>query len=75
MKSTLDAWCAFRGQQGSTIHDALAEFSRLTQAERDRFCGILADGIRSISDPATALEFMRKRNNVLGIVTGKAVHP
>lgn len=73
MRTTLDAWCAFRGQQGGTIHDARAEFTRLTQAERDRFCGILADGIRSISDPATALEFMRERMSLVGLVTSKEV--
>lgn len=72
MRTTLDAWCAFRGQRGGTIHDAQRDFDRLTERERDRFCGIIADNTRDISDLEHAVWFMRRRNALVGM-TGQPI--
>ena len=35
---TLDLYCDFKGWQGGTIHQALADFRALPVASKDAFC-------------------------------------
>lgn len=67
-KTVMDFWCGFRHYQGGTIHDALREFSTLTEKERDTFCGILVDNMANISDIYHARDFMNERMRLVGLV-------
>ena len=67
MKTALEVYCTAVGWDGGTIHQAFQHFSSLNKKERDRVCGILSDSSHEISDLITVKEFMRKRNDMLGI--------
>lgn len=73
-KTVMQLWCEYRNWQGGTIHQALYEFCyKLSDRERDQFCGILADRITEISDKHNAQDFMRERlsRNGLHFPSGK----
>ena len=64
MKTVLDLWCEFRGQQGGTIHQAKHEFRYdLTTAERNKFCSLLLNNsdTMALSEKCTVRDMMALR--------------
>jgi hypothetical protein len=58
--TTLDLYCSFRGWQGGTIHQALADFNSLTRTQQDEFCNRLIASLGTLTD-GFAVEFTRAR--------------
>ena len=66
MINTLELYCKFKGWNGGTIHQAMEDFSSLTKAEQDKFCGILVDTMLENTDINGVSWFMENRISHLG---------
>jgi len=58
--TTLDLYCAFKGWQGGTIHQALEDFRSLPLARKDDFCNTLMANLGALTD-GFAREFTKAR--------------
>lgn len=61
--TTLSLYCTFRGWQGGTIHQALADFKALPMNSKDSFCsiGMVALDNGTLDDVETFHLFTRAR--------------
>lgn len=68
--SALALWCRFAGWQGGTLADAERAFKDLPMAQKDRFCGVLVENLRTVTDPHVVAWFMRERSAACGLIVG-----